>query len=38
MGLVLLRLPGWKARYCSGALPPVPVPAVAGLLLLSLRT
>jgi hypothetical protein len=38
MGLVLLRLSGWKARYCSGAVPPVPLPTVAGLLLLSLRT
>jgi hypothetical protein len=38
MGLLLLRLSGWKARYCSGGVPPLPLPAVAGLLALSVRT
>jgi hypothetical protein len=38
MGLVSPVLPGWNARYCSGLVVPLPLPAYAALLALSVRT
>jgi hypothetical protein len=38
MGLVSVGLSEWYAMYCSGGLPPLPVPGYAVLLALSVRT
>ncbi len=38
MGVVLARLLGLRAAYCSGAVVPVPLPAYAAPVALSVRT